>query len=300
MPPTITWETPMRLLLLACCLISTLCRAPSAHAVDATGADPAVLRVALLPDEDPSTVLTNNQALKAHLEAALGKGIELVVTPDYTTMIAAMRHGQLELGYFGPLSYVLAKQTCAIEPFACLVKHGKPTYTSVVIAGVGSGVTKLGDLKDKQIAFGDVASTSSHLVPKGLLFAAGLRTGRDYREVFLGNHDAVALAVQNGHADAGGIGRHVYDSLIEKKILDPAKVALIAESAHFPQYPWTMRSDLAPALKQKIAATFQAITEPGILKAFKAEGFAPAKDADYDVIRTLAKSLGLELDKLAK
>ena len=127
----------MRLLLLACCLISTLCLSQAAHAADA---DPALLRVALLPDEDPSTILKNNQALKAHLETALGKRIELVVTPDYTTMIAAMQHGQLELGYFGPLSYVLAKQSCAIEPFACLVKHGQPTYTAVVIAGVGVAV----------------------------------------------------------------------------------------------------------------------------------------------------------------
>jgi len=287
----------MRLLLLACCLISTLCLSQAAHAADA---DPALLRVALLPDEDPSTILKNNQALKAHLETALGKRIELVVTPDYTTMIAAMQHGQLELGYFGPLSYVLAKQSCAIEPFACLVKHGQPTYTAVVIAGVGRGVAKLTDLKDKQLAFGDVASTSSHLVPKGLLFDAGLRTGRDYRETFLGSHDAVALTVQNGHADAGGIGRHVYDSLIEKKILDPAKVVIIAESKPYPQYPWTMRSDLTPELKQRIAAAFQAIKDPAILKAFKAEGFAPAKDADYDVIRALAKKLGLELDKLSK
>ena len=286
----------MRLLLLACCLISTLCLA-SARAADA---DPAVLRVALLPDEDPSTILQNNQALKAHLEKELGKSIELIVTPDYTTMIAAMQNGQLELGYFGPLSYVLAKQTCAIEPFACLVKHGQPTYTAVVIAGTASGVVSLKDLKGKQMAFGDVASTSSHLVPKGQLFDAGLRTGQDYRETFLGTHDAVVLAVQNGHADAGGVGRHVYDSLVDKKVLDPTKVAIVAESEHYPQYPWALRSDLNPELKQRIAATFQAIKDPGILKAFKAEGFAPAKDADYDVIRELAKKLGLELEKLSK
>ena len=61
-----------------------------------------------------------------------------------------------------------------------------------------------------------------------------------------------------------------------------------------------MHSDLAPELKQRIAAAFQAIKDPTILKAFKAEGFAPASDADYDIIRNLARNLGLELDKLAK
>ncbi|MBA3684001.1 MAG: phosphate/phosphite/phosphonate ABC transporter substrate-binding protein [Planctomycetes bacterium] len=289
-----------RLSLLACCLISILCLASTAPAAEPGEADPAVLRIALLPDEDPATIIANNRPLKTYLETTLGKTIELVVTPDYTTMIAAMANGQLELGYFGPLSYVLAKQSCAIEPFACLVKHGHPTYTAVIIAGTAAKIATLGDLKGKQLAFGDLASTSSHLVPKGMLFDAGLRTGTDYQETFLGNHDAVALAVQNGHADAGGIGRHVYDSLIEKQILDSGKVVIVAESAQYPQYPWTMRSDLDPALRTRIAEAFVGLKDPAILKAFKAEAFAPSKDADYDVIRALAKKLGLELDKLAK
>src|SRR5260370_1062484 len=73
-------------------------------------ADPPTLRVALLPDENAGTVIKNNQKLKTYLEAQLGKNVELVVTTDYSSMIEAMRHGRLELAYFGPLSYVLAKQ----------------------------------------------------------------------------------------------------------------------------------------------------------------------------------------------
>ena len=46
----------------------------------AQGASPATLRVALLPDENASTIIQNAQSLKKHLEAALKKDIELVVT----------------------------------------------------------------------------------------------------------------------------------------------------------------------------------------------------------------------------
>ena len=44
--------------------------------------NPARLRVALLPDENASTIIQNAAPLKAYLEKALGKEIELVVTTD--------------------------------------------------------------------------------------------------------------------------------------------------------------------------------------------------------------------------
>jgi phosphate/phosphite/phosphonate ABC transporter binding protein len=81
--------------------------------------DPAKLRVALLPDENAATLIQNAQPLKAYLEKELKKDIELIVTTDYSSMIEAMRFGRIEIAYFGPFSYVLAKSKAhEIEPFA--------------------------------------------------------------------------------------------------------------------------------------------------------------------------------------
>ena len=86
---------------------ATLALAPASAFAQAK--DPAKLRVALLPDENAATLIQQAQPLKAHLEKALGKQIELVVTTDYSSMIEAMRFGRIEVAYFGPFSYVLAK-----------------------------------------------------------------------------------------------------------------------------------------------------------------------------------------------
>ena len=261
--------------------------------------DPAVLRAALLPDENASTIIKDNQGLKEYLQQRLGKRIELVVTTDYSSMIEAMRFGRLELAYFGPLSYLLAKSKSDIEPFAALKSKGSTTYTSVIIANSASGVTRLEQLRGKTVAFGDPASTSSHLVPRSVLLQrAGLDPDRgDYKAVHVGAHDAVAKAVQHGHAQAGGLSRPIYDSLVERKLIDGAKVTVVAESAPIPQYPWTMRSDLDPALKAKIRAAFLDLRDADILRKFKAEGFGPIADHDYDVLRETAKLLKLDLTK---
>lgn len=262
--------------------------------VHAADPNPDTLKVALLPDENASELIKRNQPLKDYLEKKLGKKIQLVVTTDYSSMIEAMRFGRIDLAYFGPLSYVLAKSKADIEPFAAMVSDGKPTYRSVVIANANANVNSLSDIKGKKVAFGDRASTSSHLIPKTMMAEAGVVHDRDYQQHFVGTHDAVAVNVANGNADVGGLSEVIWKALLERKLVDASKVKVIAYSKEYPQYPWTMRSDLKPELKDKIRIAFVNLKDPAILKNFKADGFVPITDKDYDVIRDMGKLLGID------
>jgi phosphonate transport system substrate-binding protein len=264
----------------------------------ASEANPDTLKVALLPDENASELIKRNQPLKDYLEQKLGKKVELIVTTDYSSMIEAMRFGRIDIAYFGPLSYVLAKSKADIEPFAAMVTDGKPTYRSVLIANVNAKVNSLADIKGKKVAFGDRASTSSHLIPKTMLAESGLVQDKDYEQHFVGAHDAVAVNVQNGNADAGGLSEVIFKSLLERNIIDPAKVKVVGYSKEYPQYPWSMQSRLAPALKDKIRAAFLDLHDPAVLKNFKAQGFAAISDKDYDVIREMGKLLNLDFASL--
>lgn len=278
-------------------LLTFLAAALFAGGVHAANPDPETLKVALLPDENAGTIIKNNRPLKDYLERTLGKKIELIVTTDYSSMIEAMRHGRLDLAYFGPLSYVLARQKSDIEPFAALKANGSTTYQSVVIANSAAGVNRIEDIRGKNVAYGDKASTSSHLIPKSVFAENGLNVGRDYKEHFVGSHDAVAMAVQNGHAQAGGLSRPIFESLVERKIIDTKKVKVLEYSKPFPQYPWTMRSNLKPELKAKIRTAFLDLKDPAVLKPFKAEGFDAIGDGHYDVVRNLGHLLKIDLAK---
>lgn len=264
----------------------------------AAEANPDTLKVALLPDENASELIKRNQPLKDHLERELGKKIELLVTTDYSSMIEAARFGRIDIAYFGPLSYVLAKTKADIEPFAAMVSDGKATYRTVLIANAEAGVNTIDDIKGKKVAFGDRASTSSHLIPKSMMAEAGLVHERDYQQHFVGSHDAVAMNVANGNADAGGLSEVIWKTLVERKLVDASKVKILGYSKDYPQYPWTMRSDLDPALKDKIRSAFVNLKDATVLKNFKADGFAPIADTDYDVIRELGKLLNLDFSTM--
>ena len=263
-------------------------------------ADPDKLIVALIPDENAATVIQDNQGLKDYLTEAFDKEIELVVTTDYSSMIEAARNDRLDLAYFGPLSYVLAKAVSDIEPFAARIKGGTKTYNSCIIGNTKKGVTSFDDIKGTTFALGDPASTSSRLFPELTLAENGLTKGKDFQGVFLGSHDAVALAVQNGNAQAGGMACPILKSLKKKGVIDPSKVTTIAQSSPIPQYPWTMRSTLSPELKEKIRVTFLDLDSDKVLKPFNADGFASITDSDYDGTRKAGKLLGRDLSKFVK
>ncbi len=265
--------------------------------VRAQGRDPGRLRVALLPDENASTLIQNAQPLKQHLEQVLKKEIELIVTTDYSSMIEAMRFGRIEVAYFGPFSYVLAKSRApSIEPFAVGVERGSPTYQSVIIATAGGPVRTLEDIRGKAFGFGDQASTSSHLAPRAhLLKKARLEGERDYRVVHLGTHDAVARAVQAGQVPAGALSKPILDNLVKRGTIDAARVVQIDLSDPIPNYPIVMQANLAPALKQALRDAFLTMKDPAVLKSFRVEAFAPTTDAAYDVLRETASLLKLDL-----
>lgn len=281
-------------------LVSLAAAALFGGTVQAQGVDPARLRVALLPDENASTLIQNAQPLKVYLEKTLGKEIELIVTTDYSSMIEAMRFGRIEVAYFGPFSYVLAKSRAPeIEPFAVGVERGSPTYQSVLIATAGGPVRSLADVRGKAFGFGDQASTSSHLAPRAhMLKQAGLDGDKDYRPVHLGTHDAVARAVQAGQVPAGALSKPILDNLISRGTVDASKIVQLDLSAPIPNYPIVMQGKLAPSLKQALRRAFLDMKDKEVLKAFRVEAFAATDDKAYDVLRETASVLKLDLARM--
>jgi phosphonate transport system substrate-binding protein len=262
------------------------------------GGDPELLRVTVLPDENASKVTQDNEGLRKYLEERLGKKVEIHAFTNYTAMIEAFRARNVDLCYFGPLSYCIAVDKGAeAECFACKLKGGLKSYRSVIITHVDSGIQSLQDIRGRKMAYGDVASTSSHLIPKCELAKAGVGES-DYQESFLGKHDVVAINVQTRAVDAGGLSKPIFEGLVASGKIDKTKIKVLHESPEIPDYPWAMQRSLSPELKGKIRTAFYELKDPAVLKPLKAEGFAPIVDSEYDVIRQAAKILGKDLSKL--
>jgi phosphonate transport system substrate-binding protein len=252
----------------------------------ADDAHPERLRIGLLPGETSLTVMRLYEPLRRLIETKLGLPVELQVGNSYAATGEALRFGRLDIAYLGPVTYVLQREKAEIVTFAT-PRHPEvgAVFEAAIIVPADSPATTLKDLAGTDIAFGDPASTSGNWVPRYELLAAGLHAGRDYKAHYLGAHDAVALAVANKKAAAGGISRPVYERLLAERKIDSAKVRTLMVSRPIPEYAWTFRAGLDPAFRQRVAEAFYAIDDPAVLGLLKADRFVASTDADMEPVR---------------
>jgi phosphonate transport system substrate-binding protein len=247
--------------------------------------NPSTLRIGLLPGEAALTVIRTNKPLGAYLERRLQMPVELIVGTDYGATGEALRFGRLDIAYLGPVTYVLGRQRAGIEAFAKPMHDHGATFTALVIAAADSPVRSLTDLRGESIAFGDVASTSGHWVPRYMLHVAGLESGTDYHPQFLGSHDTVALAVSRKMVAGGGISEPIFRLLVATGKISSSAIRVVAESPPIPEYTWTFRVGLGEELRRRIRDAFLDIDDPAVLNIFKARSFVPARDEDYQIVR---------------
>lgn len=256
----------------------------------------APLRVGLIPNENPEEVEAQYQPLEDYLKKEIGREVELSVPTTYNAVVEAMVSGELDLAYFGGLTYVQARQRADVHPLFTEVnpRTGTTKYRSVIIVPAGSDVRKVEDLEGEDFAFGSVSSTSGSLYPAIMLNQAGLDYRTDLGEVvYTGGHDTTAQAVANGRVAAGGLEDRILYDLQEEGIIEKDKVRVIDESEPIEGYPWVVRDDLPDKDERALTDAYLNIEDPKLLDLLRAEDYEKVEAGDYDYVEEQARKLDL-------
>jgi len=245
------------------------------------------LRVAFIPEAGASPdQIAAKQPLIDMIAKATGRNVKLFVTTSYAATVEAIGNDGVDIAYLGGLTYVKAREKYGVKP---LVQRSEDKqYHSLFITG-NLAINALGDLKGKTFAFGDINSTSGHLIPAKELYEAGIDPNKDLKASFTGNHPATAQAVASGQADAGAIDEGIYRKLIADKTLDPAKARVFYTSKPFVDYVWVAAKNLDEKTALAVSLGFQSDVSPAFLKLLRATKFVKADDKEYDGIREIAK-----------
>lgn len=276
------------------------CSTGTPNAAQPTG-ETRVLRVGAIPSEDAQKVRETYNPLVNYLEKKTGMKVELFVATDYSGVVEAMRSGKLDIAYFGPFSYILAADKAGAEAFAVENRKGSgTTYRSIIVVNPEAGINSLEDLKGHSIAFVDPASTSGNLIPRSILMSKGINPEKDFKSIiYAGGHDADELAVKNRKVDAAADSDSNYNKMKEAGLISDRDVKIIYTSDPIPNSPWAWRKDLPADLKATIKTAFLNVAreDAAVVAAQKLEGYEETNDANYDIIRSTAKILNLDLSK---
>ena len=259
---------------------------------------PGVLKVSAIPDEAPTELQRKFKPLGEYLSKATGLKVEFTPVTDYAASVEGLVNKKIDMVWFGGFTFVQAKVRSGgkVQPLVQRVEDEK--FRSVFIT-TDKGINSLTDLKGKTLSFGSESSTSGHLMPRSFMLAAKVNPDTDLKRIaFSGAHDATVAAVAGGKVDAGALNISVWEKLVTEKKVDPAAVRVFYTTPGYYDYNWTVRSDMNPALKKKIADAFLALdpnTPEGkdILALQRATKFIPTKTENYGAIEAAARNAGL-------
>jgi len=253
------------------------------------------LRVGMIPDAGATQVsVDQKKPLRDYLAQKLGRDVDLIIPTNYNATVEALGNGSLDFAYLGGLTYVKAHAQYGVTPL--VQRTSDRQFHSLFITQTAAPITSLKDLRGKRFAFGDINSTSGHLMPYYAMTQAGIDPDRDLSFRYTGNHPATAKAVEAGIVDAGAMDESVYHAMIDGNQLDRTKVRVFYTTPPFLDYVWVARKDVAPADRNAFAASFLALHAPAdaaVLEILRGTSFVRANDEEYDLLRSIATKLKL-------
>ena len=260
----------------------------------AAAADQAV-RIGMIPDAGATQVSVEEKApLRDYLASAMGRPVELIIPTNYNATVEALGNGSLDFAYLGGLTYVKAHARYGVLPL--VQRDSDRDFHSLFITATNSPVHSLADLKGKRFAFGDINSTSGHLMPYAALMRVGIDPDRDLSFRYTGSHPATAKAVEAGAVDAGALDESVYRAMLAEGTLDKSRIRVFFTSPPFVDYVWVARQGVDDGTREKFAHAFLALDvarDAKVLAILRGRKFVPATDGEYDDLRKIAQQLKL-------
>jgi phosphonate transport system substrate-binding protein len=275
-------------------VVAALALMTGAHGTRLRAAD-AAIKVGMIPDAGATQVSVQEKGpLQAYLAKALGRPVTLVIPTNYNATVEGLGNGSLDFAYLGGLTYVKAHASYGVVPL--VQRNIDQQFHSLLITQMTSSIHSIADLKGKRFAYGDINSTSGHLMPYRAMTQAGIDPDKNLSFRYTGSHAATVQAVASGAVDAGATDETVFKSLVADGKVDGSKLRVFYTTPAFVDYVWVARRDVDAAAQQQFADAFLGLTagrDDHILSILRGEHFVRANDAEYRDIADVAKRLGM-------
>ncbi|MCS7068544.1 MAG: phosphonate ABC transporter substrate-binding protein [Meiothermus sp.] len=262
-----------------------------AQGVDRTGW-PREITFATVPTETNRDATNRFKPLIEHLERRLGIKVNFRNGADYAAVTIAMQNKQVDIGYYGPGSYLDAEDQAGAE---AIVKEDSVTggvgYYSLIISKKGGPIRSLADARGKAFAFVDPGSTSGFRVPMhAFCTKLNIEPSQYFGRVFFaGTHENVILGVANGTIEVGATFDLGIISATEKGAIKglEQEFNVLYKSDLIPASPIAVRKDLPATLKSEIQKALLAFDNKEFLESTGLKRYVPASPADYVQFRQI-------------
>jgi phosphonate transport system substrate-binding protein len=182
------------------------------------GAPDKPIIITFVPSGDTGKITRAGTEMADCLTKMTGLTYKIEVGTSYAASIEAMGANKAQISFLATFAILLAQakyqvepalialrkySTNAIDPDKAMAGEMSPYYKGQFITKTTSGIKTLTDIKGKTFCFVSANSTSGDIIPRIIFKAAGLDPEKDFKYIYAGGHDKVAISVYQGDCDAG-------------------------------------------------------------------------------------------------
>jgi phosphonate transport system substrate-binding protein len=262
--------------LAAIAMAATLLAGSAAAGGDADGSEARPLRVMLIPADggtDDGTRADFEPLFNAVMRAT-GLHFDIKTGASYAAVVEGMCSGLADVAWFGPSSYIAARERGCAEFLAVDVTGGRSVYYAGLFVRADSPLETVEDLAGRSLAVGSVQSTSSFIYPMAMLIEAGLDPADDLSAIRITDSHANSLkALQAGLVDAAAASFDSYARAVTQGSIGDAELRLLARSDPIPNPPLALNPGLDPEIKTRL--------REGLAHVHESEGVTPGMIRGY-------------------
>lgn len=271
----------LRILLLACAGCVWL---PLAVSAQTSAAAQPEIRLGSVAMDIPAEMHRRLMPLTKYLSEALKRPVTLKLSPNMPAAIDDISSGAVDFAYLTPVAYIKAQAKSNAQLVVEILTHKRASFQLMIVVRDDSPIRRVQDLKGKTFAFGDKAA----ILQRAVVAGAGIPIESLGEYKFIGHYDNIAKGVASGDFDAGILKDTTASDWKSKGL------RVLHSSPPLPPYNIVAGGKVDADLIKQIRQAFLAldIKNPAHQKVIQAlddeyDGFAPARDSDYDVVRQL-------------
>lgn len=235
----------------------------------------------------------------AYLTEKTGRKFEMILanTFEFEDLV---KEKKVDFFHVNSIVAIILKEKYNVD-FLTVDIRGRNGYkaTGTIIARKDSGIKTIDDMRGKSMVFGPALAPFGYMAQYSLLLQKGFNPDTDFSYYAIpsgaAKHDKVIYGVYFGKFDVGAAPRIDLDRMADANEINMDDFTIIAESEPMPYCTIGARAEVDPALQQQVKDITlnlkkdETVLVNGevlkVLDRMLLDGFTPAVDSEYDIIR---------------
>lgn len=266
--------------------------------------DYKTITYAYLPQYFHRVSFERHNGIVQHLKKETGLPIRQVYPDSFDDFMKMVGHGKIDIFFSNPFVYVRVAERFGSRALARIIElDGQENFRGLVICrNDNTQIQTIEDCRGRRWVAVDPSSAGGYLFALGLFHDHGIRTD-DFSEIAFvpgpgGQQEKVVFAVLSGRYEIGSVREGTLELVANK--VDLTELRIVSHTPWYPGWMYGARKGLDPGVADLVRDALLKLDQsnPQYKSICDAAHFLrviPAKDSDFDPIRSLAGKVGITL-----